>query len=434
MEDLREDYPASGTGEPHPAGDREDPPVRRQVAGLLRKHWFTCLLALVVLLFLGLFLWLRAARNAARENLEPVAAASENIEQAIPEAATEGIERKSPSALLEEQRKAEQEARYAPPAPSEEEVVGAFAVDTAGQAARRSRARLEQAPTAAADPAHPTEPESAPTAHLPREGTGPGMASRAAEEGAVGERNAQASHDTDGTPFETNPEILRMLSASSPQTRQVYEQTTGRRYRDPGTRGGKPPEIRQAPPGTDGFHTYKAAGGRPEGGTRGPEVFFRGVVSGEQKVRSGSVVTLRLLEDAVIAGVTFPRNTVFAGVAKVESNRVSLRIDRLGPVRVRAEVYDLHYLPGIMIDPEKRIEREVDRGFGDLQRQAGQEISTAIDRSATGANSVVGVAGRVAATVVSRPRANRRLREVLLPDGYPILVSPAEGDPGDGTR
>ena len=38
---------------------------------------------------------------------------------------------------------------------------------------------------------------------------------------------------------------------------------------------------------------------------------------------------------------------------------------------------------------------------------------------------MVGVGGRVAASVLTRPKTRTRLRDVLLPDGYPILITTA---------
>jgi hypothetical protein len=156
-----------------------------------------------------------------------------------------------------------------------------------------------------------------------------------------------------------------------------------------------------------------------------PDVFFKCVINGEQKVRTGSVVLLRLQEDAVVSGVTFPKNSVFAGIASVGTNNVMLEVNRLGPTRVAASIYDYNYLPGIMIDPVKRVAKDASLAGQDLQQQSMQEVSTAIDRSASAANSVVGVGGRVAMNVLSRPKTRTKLREVLLPDGYPILITTA---------
>ena len=79
-------------------------------------------------------------------------------------------------------------------------------------------------------------------------------------------------------------------------------------------------------------------------------------------------------------------------------------------------------------DPQKK--QPVESGnnpFTDARQMGSQEIGTAIDRLASAANSVVDVAGRIGTNMVSRlgssPR--RKLRDVLLPDGYPILITGA---------
>ncbi|WP_066833970.1 conjugative transposon protein TraM [Rufibacter ruber] len=409
--------------------------AKRTPVEILKEHWFKLLLGLVMVIFAGLFLWLKSAQNAAEQNTVPVAAASENIEQAIPEVVTDNLENKTPSAILEEQRKAEQEAQYAQAAPSEEEVANAFVVDTAGQAARRRyNLQLQQQAKLAfqeVDTVETTVQDQSTGQYRTQQIIVPRNTNRRSGSRPTANNMVAPAYDADGTPFETNPEVLRMLAASSPQTRRIYEQTTGKRYREPGA-ANAPRESQAALPGADGFNTYKVTNSRfnpgdsnTRQGTLTPDVFYKCVISGEQKIRTGSVVIMRLLEDAVVSGVTFPKNMVFAGIAKVESNRVTVQIERLGPTRVKADIFNFNYMPGIMIDPEKKIAKDTNQGIYDAQRQASQELSTAIDRSASAANSVVGVAGRVAANVVSKPRSRQRLRDVLLPDGYPILITSA---------
>lgn len=440
MENLQENALGNHFAESQVTTNSAAIKAQRSPEEILKAHWFKFLLGLVVLLFAGLFLWLKWAQKAAEQNTVPVAAASENIEQAIPEAKTDNLEAKTPSAILEEQRKAEQEAQYAQPGPSEEEVVNVFVVDTAGQAARKryqlqlQKRRAEQARLAAqdVDTVETTIQDQSTGQYRTSQMVVPRNSSRSRNRSrTINQSTSAPQYDADGTPFETNPEVLRMLAASSPQTRQIYEQTSGKRYREPNT-ANTFKGTSAVPPGSDGFNTYKVTNARYTAGstnnhqeTLTPDVFYKCVISGEQKVRTGSVVIMRLLEDAVVSGVTFPKNMTFAGIAKVESNRVTLQIERLGPTRVKADIFDFNYMPGIMIDPEKKIAKDAERGLYDMQRQTGQEISTAIDRSASGANSVVGVAGRVAANAISRPKTRQRLRDVLLPDGYPILITSA---------
>lgn len=361
---------------------------------LLRKYWLP-LAGFIVLLIVGsLALWLRTATQQAQANPEPVAATSANIEPSIaaPET-TPAPEAVSPSAQLEAQRRAEQDARSLPAGPTSDDVVSAFAVDTAQAGARRRLARqraaaasvqrAEAARLAAAnvdtvettvqDPS--TGMYRAATVLVPRRQTG---SHRAAGSHAGGRSLAALpARDTDGTPFETDPDVLRMLAASSQTTRDTYEKTTGKRYRDPeaalamlAARSGK---AAASVPGLDGFFTVKvgnntrvAAGAPPEQLT--PDVFFKCVINGEQKVRTGSVVLLRLLEDAVVSGVTFPKNMVFASVASVGNNNVTLAVNRLGATRVQADIFDFNYMPGIMIDPVKKVAKDFDYAGQSLQQ------------------------------------------------------------------
>ncbi|RYU84859.1 conjugative transposon protein TraM [Hymenobacter persicinus] len=425
-------------------------PVKRTPTEVLRSNWMAFAGLLLVLIIGGLFLWLKSAKEAAQQEREPVAAASANIEPEIPSVETAPpAPAASPSAQIEAQRRAEQDAQSAPARATDQDVVDVFAVDTTGLALRKRRRaqaagqaaarRAEAARLAAADvdtiettiqdPA--TGSYRAQTLVVPRRRlTAGGGGSRRAGTGRSG-RGLVPARDVDGTPFETDPDVLAMLGSSPPETRAAYERMTGKRYRDP-NQTAQLLANRVNAPGMDGFNTVKVGNATrmmAQGSQReqqlAPDVFFKCVINGEQKVRTGSVVILRLLEDAVVSGVTFPKNMVFAGVATVGTNNVTLEVNRLGPTRVQADIYDFNYMPGIMIDPVKRVAREAGMAGNELQQQTTQEISTAIDRSASAAKSVVGVGGRVAASVLSRPKTRTKLRDVLLPDGYPILITTA---------
>jgi len=435
---------------PHPDNDHEQRPAaataaKRTPTQILRDNWIAVAALLVVLILAGLFLWLRSARLAAQKEKEPVAAASANIEPEIASPETAPVaSAPSPSAQLEAQRRAEMDAKYAPPAPTDQDVVDVFAVDTTGQAARRRRraqaaarqaaearvaaADVDTIETTVQDPA--TGSYRSQTLVVPRRRSSASGGGQRRSAGTAA-NSLPPARDTDGTPFETDPDVLAMLSSSPPETRAAYERMTGKRYRDPNLTAQQLASQVSAP-GMDGFNTVKLANssrmmaqGNRQQQALVPDVFFKCAINGQQKVRTGSVVILRLLEEAVVSGVTFPKNMVFAGLATVGPNNVMLEVNRLGPTRVDADIYDYNYMPGIMIDPVKRVAKDAQLAGNDLQQQTTQEISTAIDRSASAANSVTGVAGRVAATILSRPKTRTKLRDVLLPDGYPILITTA---------
>ena len=418
---------------------------------VLRNNWIVVSLGLLLLVGGGLLLWLRSATQSAQQNKEVVAAASENIEPEIKDVKEAPVAAVSPSVQMEQQRRQDQEAQNAPARPNPEEIAEVFAVDTTGQALRRkrraaaaagaARRHQEEARLAAADvDTIETTIQDATTGSyrsetlvVPRHRPGRvvGSATRRASSGAA--RGLRAgllpATDTDGTPFETDPDVLAMLGSSPPETRAAYERMTGKRFRDPKA-AAQTLANRAGAAGTDGFNTVKVGNSarmmaQGNQAALAPDVFFKCVINGEQKVRTGSVVMLRLQEDAVVSGVTFPKNSVFAGIASVGTNNVMLEVNRLGPTRVAASIYDYNYMPGIMIDPVKRVAKDASLAGQDLQQQSLQEVSTAIDRSASAANSVVGVDGRVAMGVLSRPKSRTKLRDVLLPDGYPILITTA---------
>ncbi|MBD2769347.1 conjugative transposon protein TraM [Hymenobacter sp. BT664] len=449
MEPINPPTQAAASASP-PENEQPTAAVKRTPTEILRSNWMAVAGLLLVLIIGGLLLWLKSAKEAAQQEREPVAAASANIEPEIPSVETvPPAPTASPSAQIEAQRRAEQDAQSAPARAAEQDVVEVFAVDTTGLALRKKRRaqataqaaarRAEAARLAAADvdtiettiqdPS--TGSYRAQTLVVPRRRIAAGGGgSRRAGAGRSG-RSLVPTRDVDGTPFETDPDVLAMLGSSPPETRAAYERMTGKRYRDP-NQTAQLLATRMSAPGVDGFNTVKVGNASrmmAQGSQReqqlAPDVFFKCVINGEQKVRTGSVVILRLLEDAVISGVTFPKNMVFAGVATVGANNVTLEVNRLGPTRVQADIYDFNYMPGIMIDPVKRVAREAGMAGNELQQQTTQEISTAIDRSASAANSVVGVGGRVAASVLSRPKTRTKLRDVLLPDGYPILITTA---------
>ncbi|SHJ79515.1 Protein of unknown function [Hymenobacter daecheongensis DSM 21074] len=439
---------------PNPDNEPEQRPAavagKRTPTEILRTNWMAFAGLLLVLVVGGLFLWLKSAKEAAQQEKEPVAAASANIEPEIASPETSPVSPvASPSAQIEAQRRAEMDAKSAPATPTDEDVVDVFAVDTTGQALRRRR-RAQAFAQAAARRAEAARVAAADVDTIETTIQDPSTGSYRSETLVVPRRRITASsgggrrrsssaarslvpaRDADGTPFETDPDVLAMLASSPPETRAAYERMTGKRYRDP-NQTAQLLATRMNAPGMDGFNTVKvgnssrmmAQGNYQQQQQLTPDVFFKCVINGEQKVRTGSVVILRLLEDAVVSGVTFPKNMVFAAVATVGNNNVTLEVNRLGPTRVDADIYDFNYMPGIMIDPVKRIAKDASMAGSDLQQQTTQEISTAIDRSASAANSVVGVGGRVAATVLSRPKTRTKLRDVLLPDGYPILITTA---------
>jgi hypothetical protein len=452
-------YPAgdNSTTEPQPASGSAPTPTdpvtpRPSVGELARRHWLPLLVGIGLLTAVTLFFYARSLSQEVAQQASSVAATSQNLEPMIAPATPEAAP--APTEVLEQKQAAARQAGAQLPGtvPSPDQLAGGMAVDTAGQATLRRRTALataeRQARAAATRAALPPPDSTEITAvdaqtgayravRIPVVQTGGRGGSYSADPRRHLRAGARPRTAPDGVPYEQNDDVLDMLDAASPASRTSYEQMTGRRYFDrrAALRAGG-----SAAPGStgtmayDGFGTIKAGSYRyaAENGQAQllPDIFYKAVVNGEQKIRTGSVVLLRLVEDAVISGQTFPKNLVFAGVASVETNHVAIRISRLGPTRVAADIYDYHYLPGLMIDPQKRQPLPAaDNPLNDARAIGAQEVGLAIDRSASAANSVVGVGGRVAAAMVGRASTPRqKLRDVRLPDGYPVLVTTGATD------
>ncbi|GAC1368978.1 MAG: hypothetical protein NVSMB30_06320 [Hymenobacter sp.] len=436
--------PATSTASASPASNSPRP----SVGELARRHWLPLLVGIGLLTAVTLFFYARSLSQQVAQETSPVAATSQNLEPSIAPATPEAAP--APTDVIEQKQAAARQAGVPLPAavPAPDQLVGGLAVDTVGQAALRRRTALaradRQARAAASCAAHPP-PDSMEVTAVDSQ-TGAYRAARVpvvqtSTRGGGGSADprrrlrasARPRTAADGVPYEQNDDVLDMLDAAPAASRTAYEQMTGRRYFDRRAAlrtAGATTSPTGGMPVADAFGTIKAGSYRYASANNAatellPDIFYKAVVNGEQKVRTGSVVLLRLVEDAIISGQTFPKNLVFAGIASVESNHVAISISRLGPTRVAAEIYDYHYLPGLMIDPQKRQPMPAgDNPLNDARAIGAQEVGRAIDRSASAANSLVGVGGRVAAAMVGRASAPRqKLRDVRLPDGYPILIT-----------
>lgn len=451
--------PASGS-QPEPASTPQPgaaaPAPRASLGELARRHWLVLLVGIGLLTAITLFFYARSLSREVAQQSSPVAATSQNLEPSIAPATPSAAP--APTDVLEQKQAAARQAGLASAVVlTPDQLAGGMAVDTVGQAALRRRTALaaaERQARATANRAALPPPDSTEVTAVDAQ-TGVYRAVRvpvvqASYRGRDGSSDPRRQlragvrprKAPDGVPYEQNDDVLDMLDAASPASRTSYEQMTGRRYFDRRAAvraGGASTAGGSNSLGYDAFGTIKAGNFRYAAESQAPllpDIFYKAVINGEQKIRTGSVVLLRLVEDAIISGQTFPKNLVFAGVASVETNHVAIRISRLGPTRVAADIYDYHYLPGLMIDPQKRQPLPAaDNPLNDARAIGAQEVGLAIDRSASAANSVVGVGGRVAAAMVGRASTPRqKLRDVRLPDGYPVLITTGATDASANTQ
>ncbi|WP_139926413.1 conjugative transposon protein TraM [Hymenobacter sp. DG01] len=441
----------SGEAVPSPV---EEKPVKEKVnwGQKFLDNKMTVLIGLVVLILGGVAaIWLSLENEAATSG--PVAAASTEQMDALTQTPTPP-DTKEPIAAVDqamaEDARPDQPEELVPEqlltSQPQPKPVAQPEYTAAEQAANRQRAaetahanNTEQVQVTRRDPSTGQYTQQTTTRQRVAVGTSPRRQEWSAT--STGNMNAQSyaaprpTRDKDGTLFETNDEINMMLSNLPKGVHENYERMTGRRFRP--LLASQQQQVSESDkrraemayiPGMDGFNTVRYRGSNANPADEEmimPDIFYRCSIQGTQLVRTGSVVMLRLSEEATFGGVTFPRNMVFAALATVESNRVTLTIDRLGQYKVGVEVYNYSYMPGIMIDPAKRVKPQGQEGIGSSMTQAGsQEISTAILQSSQAANSWQGIAGRAGVTMLGRlPKGGVRLRDVTLPDGYPVLLT-----------
>ncbi|MBC6612439.1 conjugative transposon protein TraM [Hymenobacter sp. BT507] len=403
---------------------------------LARTYWWALILLILMCLIGGLVLYARMLVREDQASKDPIAGSSANIAQVVPKPATEEVAPPSASEVMAHREDIERREASTEVKPTADQLAHtAFPVDTVGRAAQQRAQRQQMIATTSPSepvllpPASPAKPTPAAVVKTRRSSApAPAQLSAGKARGVRAARVSPAAVAPDGVPYETNEDVNQMLAAAPEASRKVYEQMTGRRYREPAVvnRAAGTAAL-NALPGMDGFYTIRQGSAGTGSGELVPEVFYKCLVNGAQKVRSGSVVLLRLAEDAVVSGVTFPKNTVFAGIVSVNSNQVTITVNRLAAYRVEAKIFDYNYLPGIMIDPSKKAPVNPNTGIQLSAQQAGfNELGAAIDRSQSAANSTAGIAARVGTSIIQRlPRSGSRLRDVLLPDGYPILITTA---------
>jgi conjugative transposon TraM protein len=141
------------------------------------------------------------------------------------------------------------------------------------------------------------------------------------------------------------------------------------------------------------------------------------VIPEDQTLVAGATITLRLTQDAVINGITIPRDNPVYGVVSISGDRMGVTVSsiryRQGIYPVSLQVYDMDGLPGIHIPGA--ITRDV------AKESADQGISsmglTALDPSLAGQAATAGI--EAAKTLISR---KIKLVRVSVKAGYQVLL------------
>jgi conjugative transposon TraM protein len=163
----------------------------------------------------------------------------------------------------------------------------------------------------------------------------------------------------------------------------------------------------------DGFYSID----EPENESSAIQNTITAVIPEDQTLVAGATITLRLTEDAVINGITIPRDNPVYGLVSINGDRMGVTISsiryRQGIYPVSLQVYDMDGLPGIHIPGA--ITRDV------AKESADQGISSmglnALDPSLAGQAATAGI--EAAKTLISR---KIRLVRVSVKSGYQVLL------------
>ena len=135
-------------------------------------------------------------------------------------------------------------------------------------------------------------------------------------------------------------------------------------------------------------------------------------VQGDQTLTDGQTVKLRLLEPMRVSGRIIPRNTPLVGAARLQGERLGIRIT------VELEVYDSDGQAGIFIPGSMEIDAAKEIG-ANMGSSLGSSINISTDAGAQLASDL----GRGAIQGISQYISKRmRTVKVHLKSGYKVLL------------
>jgi conjugative transposon TraM protein len=163
----------------------------------------------------------------------------------------------------------------------------------------------------------------------------------------------------------------------------------------------------------DGFYSID----EPENGEATAQNTLAAVIPEDQTLVAGATIALRLAQDAVINGMTIPRDVLVYGLVSINGDRMGVTVSsiryrqRIYPVSL--QVYDMDGLPGIHIPGA--ITRDVAKESAD-QGLSSMGLNT-VDPSLAGQAATAGI--EAAKTLISR---KIRLVRVSVKAGYQVLL------------
>lgn len=157
--------------------------------------------------------------------------------------------------------------------------------------------------------------------------------------------------------------------------------------------------------------------------------YFKAAIYGNQTVRSGSQVRIRLLESLIMDGQAIPANSLCSGIAMLGANRVSIALTSVQvhgqTIGIKSMVFDKDLLPGIAFTNETEIQQNIQQ-----QRNSG------IDQASTHAINAIPQIGGMAGAAISTGAGvvngisksiryggiQKHIGEITLEEGYKVFV------------
>ncbi|MER0438225.1 conjugative transposon protein TraM [Emticicia sp. W12TSBA100-4] len=187
-------------------------------------------------------------------------------------------------------------------------------------------------------------------------------------------------------------------------------------------------------PDTEGFNTVVVSSKKSVENTTNkeftsPKRYYKAVVYGNQTVRSGSQVRIRLLESLTVDGQTIPPNSLCTGIALLGSNRVTIALTSVQvhgqQMSIKSIVFDKDLLPGIAFSNETEVQQSIrqqrnsgiDQASNDVINNIPQIGGTAGAALSTGVGVINGISKSIRYGGVQK-----NIGEITLEEGYRVFI------------
>ncbi len=184
----------------------------------------------------------------------------------------------------------------------------------------------------------------------------------------------------------------------------------------------------------EGFNTVvvsskKSAENTPNKEFTSSKRYYKAVIYGNQTVRSGSQVRIRLLESLTVDGQTIPPNSLCTGIALLGSNRVTIALTSVQvhgqQMSIKSIVFDKDLLPGIAFTNETEIQQSIrqqrnsgiDQASNDVINNIPQIGGTAGVALSTGVGVINGISKSIRYGGVQK-----NIGEITLEEGYRVFI------------